>query len=120
MSLTDHISTRTFKATRCRRCSIVIGFGDTCDWCQQRPTGHVDQPGEYMGRHHSEWIGTVQVLTQEDDVYALEQLLVHLVATARAEAESTGNNGHRWYEDQLTALGESTTPNRPSRSMNAA
>ena len=60
MSLTDHISVRTFKATRCKRCGIVIGFGDRCDWCQHRPTGHVDAPGEYQGRHHSEWIGTVQ------------------------------------------------------------
>ena len=69
MSLTEHVSTRTNKATRCRRCSIVIGFGDTCDWCQLRPTGHVDAPGDHMGRHHSEWIGTVRVLVEEDDTF---------------------------------------------------
>ena len=101
MSLTDHISIRTFKATRCRRCGIVIGYGDRCDWCQHRPTGHVDSPGEYQGRHHSEWIGTVQVLTEEDDTYALMLLLPQLVASAEAEAVVTGQPGYGWYADQL-------------------
>lgn len=104
MSLTDHISIRTFKATRCRRCGIVIGYGDRCDWCQHRPTGHVDAAGEYQGRHHSEWIGTVQVLVEEDDVYALGLLLPHLAAAAKREADITGQPGYGWYEDQLAQL----------------
>jgi hypothetical protein len=122
MSLADHISTRTFKATRCRRCGIVIGYGDRCDWCQHRPTGYVDAPGEYHGRHHSEWIGTVQVLTEEDDRYALELLLVHLVAAADDEARVTGQLGYGWYADQLAQLEArdlNITTSRP-RSNNAA
>jgi hypothetical protein len=122
MSLTDHISVRTFKATRCRRCGIVIGYGDRCDWCQHRPTGYVDVPGEYEGRHHTEWIGTVQVLTEEDDVYALQSLLPHLVAVAEAEALVTGQPGYGWYRDQLDQLDERTlgTARRSSRSDTAA
>lgn len=106
MSITDHISVRTFKATRCRRCGIVIGFGDCCNWCQHRPTGYVDAPGEHQGRHHTEWIGTVQVLVEEDDSYALGLLLPRLVRAAAAEAEITGQPSYGWYDDQLAALEE--------------
>ena len=116
MSITDHISVRTFKATRCKRCGIVIGFGDRCDWCQHRPTGHVDAPGEYQGRHHSEWIGTVQVLVEEDDSYALQLLLPRLVAAAQDEAKATGQPSYGWYDDQLAQLEErqfGTQPTRP-------
>jgi len=120
MSLTDHVSARTFKATRCRRCSIVIGFGDTCDWCQLRPTGHVDAPGYHMGRHHSEWIGTVRVLFEEDDTYALAQLLPALVAAAEAEAAVTGTPGHGWYADQLAALESTGELPRAPRTTHAA
>lgn len=112
MSLTHPISSHLLRATRCRRCGIVIGFGDTCDWCQHRPTGHIDDAGEYFGRHHTEWIGTVRVLFDEKDYAALQVLLPHLVATARAEAANTGQAGHRWYEDQLEALEHVTR--RPS------
>ena len=120
MSITDHVSSRTYKATRCRRCGIVVGFGDTCDWCQLRPTGHVDAPGDHMGRHHSEWIGTVRVLTEEDDTYALAQLLPALVAAAEAEAAATGRPGHGWYAEQLAAL-ERTGGRHPGpRSTHAA
>ena len=120
MSIADHISSRTFKATRCRRCGIVIGYGDRCDWCQHRPTGHVDAPGEYEGRHHSEWIGTVRVLTEEEDLYALQLLLPHLVTAAKAEAEATGQPSYGWYEDQLTRLDERTLGAPTSRSNHAA
>ena len=116
MSIMDHISVRTFKATRCKRCGIVIGFGDRCDRCQHRPTGHVDAPGEYHGRHHSVWIGTVQVLLQEDDVYALQLLLPRLVGAAQAEAKATGQPSYGWYDDQLAQLEErqfGTQPTRP-------
>ena len=123
MSITDHISVRTFKATRCKRCGIVIGFGDRCDWCQHRPTGHVDGPGEYQGRHHSEWIGTVQVLAEEDDVYALQLLLPRLVAAAQAEAKATGKPSYGWYDDQLGQLEErqfGTAPASRNRDTDAA
>lgn len=100
----EHISARTFKATRCKRCGIVIGFGDRCDWCQHRPTGHVDAPGYYQGRHHSEWIGTVQVLQEEDDAYALQTLLPRLAAAAEAEAKTTGQPRNGWIDDQLDQL----------------
>ena len=122
MSIADHISIRTFKATRCRRCGIVIGFGDRCDWCQQRPTGHVDVPGEYQGRHHSEWIGTVRVLVEEDDTYALQQLLPRLVAAAQVEAATTGQPSYGWYNDQLASLEERRfgVPRARSRDTDAA
>jgi len=120
MSLTDHISIRTFKATRCRRCGIVIGYGDRCDWCQHRPTGHVDAPGEYHGRHHSDWIGTVQVLTEEDDSYALMLLLPQLVAAAEAEAELTGRPGYGWYAEQLKQLEARTLGTTRDRAAPAA
>lgn len=116
MSIADHISIRTFKATRCRRCGIVIGYGDSCDWCQHRPTGHVDAAGEYQGRHHTEWIGTVQVLTEEEDEYALQLLLPHLVAAAKTEADLTGQAGYGWYEDQLKHLDERSQQAPSSRS----
>lgn len=115
MGVADHISSRTFKAMRCRRCGIVIGFGDRCDWCQQRPTGHVDAPGEYQGRHHTEWIGTVQVLVEEDDLHALQLLVPHLVAAAQAEAAVTGAPPYGWYDDQLAQV-EERSFGLPSRS----
>ena len=120
MSLTDHISIRTFKATRCRRCGIVIGYGDRCDWCQHRPTGHVDAPGEHHGRHHSDWIGTVQVLTEEDDSYALMLLLPQLVAAAEAEAQVTGQPGYGWYAEQLKQLEARTLGTTRDRANPAA
>ena len=121
MSITDHISIRTFKATRCKRCGIVIGYSDRCDWCQHRPTGHVDAPGEYHGRHHSEWIGTVQVLTEEDDTHALQLLLPQLVQAANDEADVTGQHRYGWYADQLAQLEVRTLGNAPrSRNTTAA
>ncbi|MFM8303682.1 MAG: hypothetical protein ACKOA9_05200 [Actinomycetota bacterium] len=111
----DHVSPRTFKATRCTRCGIVIGFGDRCDWCQHRPTGHVDAPGTYQGRHHSEWIGTVRVLVDEDDVDALRTLLPRLAAAAASEANATGQPRSSWVDDQLEQL-ERRQFGAPSRS----
>ncbi|MFO1536347.1 MAG: hypothetical protein ACKOVH_00730 [Actinomycetota bacterium] len=123
MHPSDHMSTRTFKANRCRACGIVLGFGDRCDWCQHRPPGHVDAPGEYRGRHHSEWIGTVQVLVDEDDVHALQLLLPRLVVAATAEAEATGRPSHGWFDEQLAQLEErnfGVTPTGRTRDSDAA
>lgn len=100
----DHVSARTSKATRCTRCGFVIGFGDRCDWCQHRPTGHVDTPGTYQGRHHSEWVSTVRVLVEEDDVDALRALLPRLAAAATAEARATGQPASAWVDDVLEQL----------------
>lgn len=119
----DHISARTFKATRCKRCGIVIGFGDRCDWCQHRPTGHVDTPGTYQGRHHSEWIGTVQVLVEEDDMYALQLLLPRLAAAAAAEAAATGQPSNGWNDDLLEQLEKrqfGSSPSSRTRGTDAA
>lgn len=77
-------------ASRCRRCGIVIGFGEHCDFCQQRHTGYVDAPGEYMGRHHTEWIATVDQLVLQGHIDAAEFLLVRLVDATEAESLLTG------------------------------
>jgi hypothetical protein len=101
----------------------VIGFGDRCAWCQDRRGARPDAPGEYEGRHHTEWIGTVQVLVQEDDVVNAELLLRHLVGAADAEAAAAGQAPYGWYAEQLAALETralGTMRSRASRSNNAA
>jgi len=115
MSIMDHISMRTFKATRCTRCGIVIGFGGRCEWCQHRPTDHVDAPGDYHGRHHSEWIGTVQVLMLEEDADTLQTLLPRLIGAAQADAKATGKPSYGWYDDQLAQLEERQFGTKPTR-----
>jgi hypothetical protein len=75
---------------RCRRCGIVIGYGDRCDFCLDRPDDHVDAPGEHMGRRHTEWIPTVEVLIADHDVDTAEFLLWRLVEATEAETLLTG------------------------------
>ncbi len=77
-------------ATRCRRCGILIGLGEHCDFCQQRATGYLDAPGEYMGRHHTEWIATLDQLLLQGDTDAAEFLLVRLVDATEAESLLAG------------------------------
>ncbi|MEX2253842.1 MAG: hypothetical protein WEC34_00240 [Acidimicrobiia bacterium] len=72
--------------SRCRRCGIVIGFGDRCDLCVGGATSHVDAPGEYKGRHHTEWSATVDELIIQGDDDEAESLLLHLIAATEAEA----------------------------------
>ncbi len=76
--------------TRCRRCGIVIGFGDRCTFCQSRPTDHVDAPGEYLGRHHTEWVTTVDELLIQGDDDDAEFLLWKLVDASEAESLVAG------------------------------
>jgi len=71
---------------RCRRCGIVIGYSDRCDFCRDRPSDHVDAPGEYVGRHHGEWITTVQALMADEDFDGAEFLLWRLVEATEAES----------------------------------
>ncbi len=71
---------------RCRRCGIVIGFGERCDFCVERAGDHVDAPGEHVGRHHTEWIPTVEALIGEGDLDAAEFLLWRLVEATEQEA----------------------------------
>jgi hypothetical protein len=113
----------TSKATRCRRCGIVIGRGERCDLCSGRPGSHTDAPGEYEARHHSEWISTVHVLIQEGDDEAAETLLRRLAAAAVAESEQTGQPTTTWYNEQLNNLekrAKNSLRNRPRRSHTAA
>lgn len=73
--------------SRCRRCGIVIGFGDRCEYCIEHPSGHDDAPGDYFGRHHSEWTTTVdELLIQGDDDQA-EFLLWKLIDATEIEAK---------------------------------
>jgi hypothetical protein len=76
--------------TRCRRCGIVIGFGDRCGFCQSRPSDHIDAPGEYVGRHHTEWVTTVDELLIQGDDDDAEFLLWKLVDAAEAESLIAG------------------------------
>ncbi|MBM3672893.1 MAG: hypothetical protein FJW86_12045 [Actinobacteria bacterium] len=70
----------------CRRCGIIIGFGDRCDFCLRRPADHEDAPGQHLGRHHTEWIPTVEALIADGDLDAAEFLLWRLVEATEAEA----------------------------------
>ena len=89
--------------TRCRRCGILIGMGEHCDFCQQRPTDHVDAPGEYQGRHHTEWIATLDELLLQGDTDAAEFLLVRLVDASEAESLLAGVPP---FERHFTRLGQ--------------
>jgi hypothetical protein len=77
-------------ALRCSRCGIVIGYGDRCDFCVHRTSDHVDGPGEFQGRHHTEWIATVEALIEDEDLDGAELLLWRLVDATEAEARATG------------------------------
>ena len=73
-------------ARRCGRCGIVIGYGDRCDFCIERPLDQVDEPGEHLGWHHTEWGSTVEALIAGGDLDAAEFLLWRLVEATEAEA----------------------------------
>jgi len=62
----------------------------------------------------------VQVLTEEDDSYALMLLLPQLVAAAEAEAEVTGRPGYGWYAEQLKQLEARTLGTVRNRAIPAA
>jgi hypothetical protein len=68
----------------------VIGFGDRCDVCLDRPNGAIDAPGEFKGRHHTEWALTVDELIIQGDDDEAEFLLLHLVEATEAEASVAG------------------------------
>jgi hypothetical protein len=78
------------RVNRCRGCGIVIGFGDKCEVCLDPTTNSIDSPGEYRGRHHTEWAATVDELIIEGDDDAAEFLLLRLVDAAEAEANVAG------------------------------
>ncbi len=78
------------KANRCRSCGFVIGFGDRCEVCLDRPADAIDEPGEYRGRHHTEWTTTVDELVIQGDDDAAEFLLLRLVDATEAEAVVAG------------------------------
>ena len=88
LPLGDEHSTKRFQPSvqRCRRCGIVIGYSDRCDFCLNRPSDHVDAPGEYVGRHHTEWIPTVEALIGDEEIDAAEFLLWRLVEATEAES----------------------------------
>jgi hypothetical protein len=75
---------------RCKRCGIVVGYGDRCDFCADRPSDHVDAPGEYIGRHHTEWVATIDQLVAQRDDDAAEFLLWRLIDAVESEVSLTG------------------------------
>jgi hypothetical protein len=76
--------------SRCRRCGIVVGFGDRCDVCLDRPADAVDAAGEYKGRHHTEWTATVDELIIQGNDDEAEFLLLRLLDATEAEALVAG------------------------------
>lgn len=76
--------------SRCRSCGILIGFGDRCDVCIDPSRSGVDQPGEYKGRHHTEWAATVDELIIQGDEDEAELLLLRLIEATEAEALVAG------------------------------
>ena len=62
----------------------------------------------------------MQVLTEEDDTYALMLLLPQLVSAAEAEAEVTGQQGYGWYGEQLKQLEARTLGTVRDRAQPAA
>jgi hypothetical protein len=104
---------------RCRRCGIVIGYGDRCDYCRERPGEHTDEPGEYVGRHHSEWIGTVDELTIQGQDDEVELLLRKLIDAAEAEAYLTGLRPPEGYYNRLERLARRRNDNSFAASTRA-
>ena len=94
------------RVRRCRRCGIVIAFGERCDVCIQHPDVYVDGPGEHAGRHHSEWVPTVNELIVEGDWDGAESLLWKFVATAEAESRLTGRAPFEGHYQRLAQLAE--------------
>jgi hypothetical protein len=76
--------------SRCRRCGIVIGYGDRCELCIDRRVPVEDAPGEYRGRHHSEWAATVDELVIQGDDDEAEFILFRLIDATAAEATLRG------------------------------
>ena len=94
------------RVRRCRRCGIVIAFGERCDVCIQHPAAYVDGPGEHAGRHHSEWVPTVNELFVEGDWDGAESLLWKLLAAAEAESRLTGRSPFEGHYRRLAQLAE--------------
>ena len=89
--------------SRCRRCGIVIGFGDRCELCTDPRRAGNDAPGDYRGRHHSEWSPTVNELIIQGDDDEAELLLLRLIDATVAEATRRGVPP---YEGHFRRLGQ--------------
>ena len=79
-----------YRIRRCTRCGIVIGYGERCDFCVNRPADYVEQPGDYVGRHHTEWAATVDELIIQRDDDGAEFLLLRLIQAVENEVALTG------------------------------
>ena len=93
-----------FTISRCRRCGIIVGYGDRCEFCLDRPSDHVDAPGEHIGRHHTEWSPTVDELLVQGDEDEAELLLWKLIEAAESEARMTGAVPFERHYTRLTQL----------------
>ena len=91
---------------RCKRCGIVIGYGDRCDFCRDRPSDHVDQRAEYVGRHHTEWSTTVDELVAQGDTDGAELLLRRLVEATEVEVAALGAPPAEFHFRRLAQLAE--------------
>jgi hypothetical protein len=76
--------------SRCRRCGIVVGYGERCAYCADRDLNRVDAPGEHIGRHHTEWVTTVDELLIQGDDDEAELLLFKLIDASEAESLVAG------------------------------
>lgn len=78
-----------WRIRRCQRCGIVIGYGERCDHCINRPSDYVEVAGDYIGRHHTEWVATVDELINQGDDDGAEFLLLRLIDAVEAEVGLT-------------------------------
>jgi hypothetical protein len=93
-----------FRVNRCRRCGFVIGYGERCDVCISRKPNQPDGVGEYMGRHHTEWIATVDELLIQGNDDDAEFLLWKLIEAAESETLETGVAPFERHFTRLTQL----------------
>jgi hypothetical protein len=56
--------------------------------CLDRFAKRVDRPGWYQGRHHTEWVATVDELIIQGDDDEAEFLLLRLIGATETEVEA--------------------------------
>jgi hypothetical protein len=95
-----------FRVNRCRRCGIVIGYGERCDVCLDRREHEPDGVGEYMGRHHTEWVATVDELLIQGNDDDAEFLLWKLIEATEIETFETGVAPFERHFTRLTQLAQ--------------
>lgn len=63
-----------------------------------------DKPGEYKGRHYTEYVDEVKALKRQGKVEEAEALLLHLVDATEAEAQAEKTKVAPGYFEQLAII----------------